>query len=140
MDREGFSLIDRQYQEELAEAKRKVTEEIKQQYSKYESNIVGTPQMRADARAKLQKDMQRDIKNRMTTYEARINDFHFKEYGGRDAAMKQADQELETGKAAQQEVQTSIEKKKAAYEERLSNYYNEKAKEQEQQNDLGRSH
>lgn len=112
MDREGFNIIDKQYQEELATAKRKAQEKWEQEYSKKE--YVGTPEMQTQARAAMQTEMQQHIDEEVAGYEQQIGQFHYGD-GGRDAVLK----ELERAE------------KEAAYEQRLNEHFNQQQTERD---------
>lgn len=138
MDREGFQLLDNQYKEELSFAKQQITEEVDQKYMKYHGKAVGTSKMIADAESKIQRDKERELEARIAQREKQINNVHFKQYGGRETAMKMAGMSIKPEWDKQQE-QPELENKKAEYEQRMTEYYNEKSEEKEQKIDRGRS-
>lgn len=86
MDREGFDLIDQQYQKELIEAKRKATEKWSDEYLK--KVYIGSKEMQKRARAHDEKELQEKISAQYQAYKNQIEKFHFGEKG-RDVLLRE---------------------------------------------------
>ena len=86
MDKQGFDLIDKQYQHELAGHQQKITEKWNAYYAN--KQYVGTPEMQAKARANDNREKQQRINAELSTIKQRLCKDHFG-VTGRDEQLKE---------------------------------------------------
>ncbi len=109
-DREGFELIDQQYQKEIKDIQRKITEKWNIEYMK--KIYVGDKDMQAQAKAHDNDMLQKKINSELEPYKKRIETFHFGETG-RTAVLEKLRKEAlvkENNKQVQQNPKTELQK------------------------------
>lgn len=75
MDKEGFKLIDAEFQKEMNEAKKRIHDKYHQQF--LQKQYVGTREMKAQARAKDRADMQDTIRKELEEERRKREALHF---------------------------------------------------------------
>ena len=108
-DKEGFELIDQQYQKELKEIHRRITEKWNMEYMK--KVYVGNKEMQAKAKAHDNDMLQKKINSELETYKKRIETFHFGEGGRANVFEKLSKEEL-----AKQNSKTASKKEQEQHE------------------------
>lgn len=140
MDKEGFELIDAEFQKEMSEAKKRIHDKHHQQF--LQKQYLGTREMKAQARAKDRADMQAIIQKELDEERQKREQFHFGDTS-RDDLLKniqaQERQKPEDQQAGQQQQKQEEERRnfadtrKRQQEEEAANASRQDAKKKEEE-------
>lgn len=134
LDKIGFDLIDTEYQKERAERRAEIELEVNEEFGKYRYS--GGPTDREDKK-KEEVRKQEIIEQRFNEVDQRLQRNHFGE-GGRDAALKMAQEEEQKQFDAREQKRKANElqnqqKEQIREQEQLKDKFNEAARQQEDQ-------
>lgn len=93
MDKEGFNIIDAQYQKELETHRQRITEELTVAHNR--KIYTGTRAMNEEHRKKEAERLQQEIAAAVNQVAQQLGALHFPDYGSREAALEAAEREEE---------------------------------------------